>query len=84
MTVEEQRYRLKVVSEQGKVIGPEGSFEEIAQAIVMWYEEGIESVEGWVSENGTLRPMARPEVEAVTDRAAEILDERKGDDLGEE
>lgn len=68
-----QKYRLRIVSEDGAVQGPELSFEEAARMLVTLYEEGLDSVEGWTPD----RPMTEDETHALIERANELYKEKK-------
>lgn len=65
---EDQTYRLRIVSEDGTVEGPELSFEDAAKVLVALHQEGFESVEGWTPD----RPASDDEVNALIARAVEI------------
>lgn len=69
----DQRYRLRIVSDDGAVEGPELSFEDAAKVLVALQEEGFESVEGWTPD----RPMTEREVGALVERAQQIVEEKK-------
>jgi hypothetical protein len=73
MQPEKQTYRLRIVSDDGAVQGPELSFEEAANILVTLMEEGFESVEGWTPD----RPMTDDETHALIDRANEIYKEKQ-------
>lgn len=68
MNPDRQTYRLRIVSSDGAVTGPELSFEEAASLLVTLREEGFESVEGWTPD----RPMNSDETNALLERAKEI------------
>lgn len=69
----QQTYRLRIVSDDGAVLGPELSFEDAASVLVALQEEGFESVEGWTLD----RPMNERETGALVERANQIVEEKK-------